>query len=315
MELTQLVICGSIALDRIMSFSGRYKDLIKPDKLDVLSISQLLSSLENSPGGIGANIAYSSALLGERPILLGSVGKDAREYMQKLSYVGVDTTHVHTSELPTSSFNVINDSDGNQVGGFYPGAMGDSDLVSMAPWNGKKALAIISAYDPSTMNRLVAECKNFVLPYVYDPGQQVANTETDVASGIESAEILCVNEYEFSLLCERLNKAPDQLKAQVPVIITTLGANGSIIEGSKLASPITIAAAKPAQVVDPTGAGDAYRSGFLYGYLRQWELAECGRLGSVIASFIVEQSGTQIPLSKPAISQRFKETFNREVNI
>lgn len=315
MELTQLVICGSIALDRIMSFSGRYKDLIKPDKLDVLSISQLLSSLENSPGGIGANIAYSSALLGERPILLGSVGKDAREYLQKLSYVGVDTTHVHTSELPTSSFNVINDSDGNQVGGFYPGAMSDSDLVSMAPWNGKKALAVISAYDPSTMNRLVAECKNFVLPYVYDPGQQVANIETDVASGIESAEILCVNEYEFSLLCERLNKTAEQLKAQVPVIITTLGANGSIIEGGKLASPITIAAAKPAQVVDPTGAGDAYRSGFLYGYLRQWELAECGRLGSVIASFIVEQSGTQIPLSKPAISQRFKETFNREVNI
>src|ERR1700722_18630599 len=130
MSKPQLVICGSIAIDRIMNFNGLYRDLIKPDKLHALSLSPLLNSLENSTGGVGANIAFNLAQLGEHPILLGSVGSDAKDYMKRLQATGIDTSHVHFSQLPTSSFNVITDSEGSQVGGFYQGAMSDSGSVS-----------------------------------------------------------------------------------------------------------------------------------------------------------------------------------------
>src|SRR3954466_11490325 len=130
MDKPQIIICGSIAIDRIMNFSGRYRDLIKPDKLHVLSLSTLLDKLEDSPGGVGANIASSLARLGGRPVLLGSVGHDAKEYIKQLASLGIDTSHVHFSRLATASFNVITDSEDSQVGGFYPGAMSDSDSLT-----------------------------------------------------------------------------------------------------------------------------------------------------------------------------------------
>ncbi len=118
MEGTKLVICGSIAIDRIMNFSGRYRDLIKPDKLHALSLSTLLDKLENSVGGIAANVCYNLALLGDKPVLMGSVGADAKDYIERLAKAGIDTSAVHFSDLPTASFNVITDSEDSQVGGF-----------------------------------------------------------------------------------------------------------------------------------------------------------------------------------------------------
>ena len=123
-----------------MNFSGRYKDHIRPEKLDSLSISIFLQELKDAYGGVGANIVYSLALLGDEPILIGSVGKDALLYMEKMAHDGVNITHVHESDLPTASFNVITDSDQNQVGGFYPGAMFDSDSLTFAPWKDKNPI-------------------------------------------------------------------------------------------------------------------------------------------------------------------------------
>jgi len=315
MAKPQLIVSGSIAIDRIMDFSGRYRDIIKPDKLHVLSLSVLLDKLETSPGGIGANIAYGLAQLGEKPVLLGSVGDDGREYITRLQSAGIDTSHVHFSKLATSSFSVITDSEGSQVGGFYPGAMQDSASLSLAPWKDQDVMVVVAAHDPAAMSREVAQCREFGLKMVYDPGQQVSSPDTDLKAGVDAAEILFVNDYELSLLCERLKTSPEKLKAAVPLVITTLGSEGSLIEGQRLKAPVKIGIAQPRQVADPTGAGDAYRAGFLYGYLRQWELADCGQLGAVMASFVVEQHGTQVQSSVTEIKDRYLKTFNQEIKL
>jgi adenosine kinase len=315
MAKPQLIVCGSIAIDRIMNFSGRYRDLIKPDKLHALSLSMLLDKLEDSPGGIGANIVASLACLGEQPILLGSAGTDAKDYIKRLHGLGVDTSHVHFSDLPTASFNVITDSEDSQVGGFYQGAMSDSQSLSFKPWQGKDALVVISAHNPEAMNRQVAECQDYRLRLVYDPGQQVSDPTTDLKAGSEAAEVLITNDYELSVLCQKLGTSPEDLKNKLPLVITTLGKYGSIMEGKPINEPISIGIAKPEAVVDPTGAGDAYRAGFLYGYLRQWDLRVCGQLGSVVSSFIVERHGTQHHFSKQDVMERYRDNFNGEIEL
>lgn len=315
MSKPQLIVCGSIAIDRIMNFSGRYRDLIKSDKLHALSLSVLLDKLDDSPGGIGANIAASLALLGEEPVLLGSAGRDAEAYVKELSKLGVDTSYVHFSHLPTASFNVITDSEDSQVGGFYQGAMSDSKSLSFKPWQGKDALAMIAAHNPEAMNRQVAECREYGLKLVYDPGQQVSDPATDLASGIEAAEILLANDYELSVLCQKLKTSPEALKAKLPLLITTLGRDGSVIDGQTVPKPLRIGIAKPKAMVDPTGAGDGYRAGFLYGYLRQWDLRVSGQLGAVIASFIVERHGTQVSFSKQDVIKRYQDNFNEEIKL
>lgn len=316
MSKPTLILCGSIALDRIMNFSGSYKDLIKPDKLHVLSISVLLDKLEETRGGVAANIAHDIALLGERPVLLGSVGPDAASYIQDLAAEGIDTSHVHVSTVPTASFNVMTDQDDNQVGGFYPGAMTDSAGLSLKPWAGTDAIVCVSAHDPAGMKTQVAECRESGLTLVYDPGQQVSNSPAeDLKEGIDAATVLMANDYELNVLCEKAGTTPEEIKARTPIVITTFGKDGSIIEGKDVKEPVKIPAAKPARLTDPTGAGDAYRAGFLYGYLRQWQLPACGRLGAVTASFVIEHHGTQARLTKDAVIKRYQETFNEEITL
>lgn len=299
-----------------MNFSGRYKDLIHPEKLHVLSLSVLLDKLEETPGGSGANIAYAAALLGEKPILYDAVGQDAKAYMERLSTVGVDTSFVRFSKLPTASFNVMTDIDDNQVGGFYPGAMSDAKGLSLKQWRDQNILVVMSAHDPAAMRSKVGECKQLGLRMVYDPGQQVSNVSgEDLLAGIAAAEVLIVNDYELGALATRTQKTAEDIKAMVPIVITTYGKNGSRIEGKTVESAIKINAAQPEQVLDPTGAGDAYRAGFLYGYLRQWDLLTCGQLGSAVASFVVEQHGTQSQFTKAAVKQRYKEMFNEEITL
>jgi adenosine kinase len=244
------------------------------------------------------------------------VGPDAFTYMKELKAAGIDTARVHTSQLPTASFNVMTDSDDNQIGGFYPGAMSDSKKLSLEPWAGQDVLVCISAHDPAGMRSQVEECKRYGLRLVYDPGQQVSNSPAeDLAAGVKAAEVLIANDYELGVLSEKTGLPVGDIKSRVPVVVTTLGKEGSVIEGAKVKQPIKVPACTPAKVVDPTGAGDAYRAGFLYGYLRQWQLRECGLLGSAVASYIVEHHGTQTRLSRPAIMERYKKTFNEEVEL
>ncbi|MES2971310.1 MAG: carbohydrate kinase family protein [Patescibacteria group bacterium] len=367
---SNLIICGSIALDRIMNFSGRYSELINPEKLHVLSVSILLDKIEETRGGSGANIAYYAAQLGDKPILFDSAGKDAANYIKELAAGGVNTKFVHESSLPTASFNVMTDMDDNQIGGFYPGAMSDASSLSLrslpgitpssdqpfaskitsgsvqrtkgtplspeailAPkssgrtdgvipgrllkqWDGQDVVVCISAHDPKSMRAQTEECKSLGLRLIYDPGQQVSNVAgEDLQAGVDAAEVLIVNDYELGAIVKKTGLTPDAIKAKVPIVITTFGKHGSVIEGASLPAPLSILATKPAKVVDPTGAGDAFRAGFLYGYLRQWGLLACGQLGSTIASFVVEQHGTQHTLDLKAVQARHYETFNQEIQL
>lgn len=289
-----LILTGSISIDRIMNFNGKYSDLIQADKLHVLSLSILINKLTNSRGGTAANIAYNSALLGEKPVLLASIGSDAGSYLSDLQKIGVNTDFVHHSDTPTATFTVMTDSADNQIGGFYPGAMADISELSLQPWYGKKTLVVISANDPTGMDQLVKECIAHNLDYAYDLGQQVTNiTVEQMKFGLSKAKILFVNDYELGTILGRTGYSEEQLNSMIPVIVTTLGAKGTKITGSSLKSPLSIAALENIKPVDPTGAGDSYRSGFLYGYLRNWDLSQCAELGSVIATYTIERHGTQ----------------------
>ena len=318
MSNAHLVVCGSIAIDRIMNFSGNYHELIDANKLEVLSLSVLVDSLNVSEGGIGANIAYYLAGLGEAVTLLGSVGNDALDYVNRLKGLGIDTSGVHFSALATASFNVLTDAGGNQVGGFYPGAMSDAQSLSFEPYGspGNNTLACISAHDPATMLRQIEECARLKIRLFYDPGQQVSNVSgDDLRRGVETAEALIVNEFEMSVLTKKTGWSEDEIRTKVPVVIITHGKHGSAINGTRVLKPLTVGIAKPDKIVDPTGAGDAYRAGFLYGYLRQWDVQQCAQLGSVVASFALEQHGPQAQISREQVTQRYQQTFNERVSL
>jgi len=293
-SLPIVVISGSIAIDRIMNFDGYYKDVIKPDKIHLLSISLLLKDLKNSEGGVAANIAYSLALLQDKPVLLGSVGIDSTNYIHKLNALGIDTSSIYFSKLNTASFNVITDLDNNQFGGFYPGAMADNQTISFRKWKNQNALFVVSPNDPKLMDRLVAECREYKLRMFYDFGQQVSNLPaSSLKRGVENAELIIANDYEIATLLDKLNMTVKELNSKISVLVTTLGDKGAIITGNKVGKQISIKPAKPTKVIDPTGAGDAFRSGFLYGYIRKFDLQTCGQLASTSAVYAVETYGTQ----------------------
>ena len=317
MQQTPIVISGSIAIDRIMSFGGKYQDVIDPEHLNSLSISVFVDSLKDVHGGVAANIAYSLALLGDEPFLLGSVGHDATAYMEELARAGVNITHLHESDLPTASFNEITDSDLNQVGGFYPGAMFDSSTLSLKPWKDQSPIVVVSPHDPKAMKSQVQEAKEWGLRLCYDIGQQVSNmTGEDMLAGVEAAELLILNEYELGVLSKKIGIDVATIKTTVPIVITTLGKKGSVIEGSRVGKPIVIGVAQPTRVSDPTGAGDAFRSGFLYGFVRRWPLEDAAQLGAVVSSFALESVGTQTHhFTLEDIRVRYKEAFGKTITL
>ena len=300
-----------------MEFSGRYKDLIKPDKIHVLSISIFLDKKNNNYGGVGANICHTLSLLGENPILLGSVGPDADKYLEKLSASGVNTDYVYRSNLPTASFSVFTDSDDNQIGGFYPGAMFDSESLSFKRWNNKNVFMVISPHDPKAMRRQIDECKQFGMRLFFDIGQQVLNVPVqDLIAGIEASELIILNDYEFSVLAERTGMTQSEILKKVPVVVVTKGKIGSTINGNKVKKTIEIPIAKPDNMADPTGAGDAFRAGFLYGYIRGYDLELCGKLGAVSSIYAVETHGTQeFTFTKKDFETRFMNNFHDKISI
>lgn len=295
-----LILTGSIAIDRIMNFDGSYEEAIKPDKLHVLSLSVLLNQVVDTHGGIAANIAYNLAMLGEQPVLLGAVGSNGRDYMAKLQTLGVDTQFIHYSALPTASFTVMTDRNDCQVGGFYPGAMSDEGLTPLpevvAALAQEKPFIVISAHDPELMARQVEACHQHGYRMFYDASQQINNLAAhDLQQGVAAAELLIVNDYEMEVLQQKTGWSLAELQSKVPTIMVTLGEKGCQIYSTKnnKTTTATVPAIAGITAIDPTGAGDAFRAGFLYGYIRDWSLVESAQLGCVTASFAVERKGTQ----------------------
>jgi adenosine kinase len=310
----KIFVCGSIAMDRIMLFDGSFEELIHPDKLDILSISVLANSLELARGGVGANIAYGLARLGESPVLVGSIGEDGSSYLQELTGSGIDTKHVHVSTLPTASFQVLTDKKHNQVGGFYPGAMSDAASLHIPDEMAENDIFCLSAHDPAAMRMQANECRQRNIRLCFDPGQQVNNvTGDDLKNGIETAELLIVNAYEYGVLCKKTEMSPEELASKIQLIVVTHGENGSVMTGAAVKDTIIIKPTKATAIEDPTGAGDAYRSGLLYGYLRKWELQKCGQLASVVASVIIEHPGTRFAFTKQQVAYRYKAAYGEVI--
>lgn len=310
-----IALCGSISIDRIMNFSGKYKDIIQPEKLHILSISVLINKLQNSHGGIAANIAYSLALLGEKATIVASIGNDGKEYLSEMKKYGIDVSHIHISKLPTSTFTVLTDQSDNQVGGFFVGAMKDNASLSLKTFNKNHTLVVISADDPKAMNAHVKECQSLKIPYMYDIGQQVILlSKNEIQRAVRGAEIVIFNDYERAVICKKMNISEAALLKTVPTCVTTLGDKGSRIEGTSIEKPIHIPAVKIIKLVDPTGAGDAYRAGFLYGYIHGQSLPVCGQLGTVSAAYAVEKYGTQEHhFTMKQFQRRYKQAFHRDM--
>ena len=307
------MLSGSVAIDRIMVFDGLFENLIKPEKLHVLSISQLVEELRLTRGGVAANIAYSLALLGEKPILLAAAGRDARGYINSLARQGVDTSLVHFSRKLTASFSVLTDKNDCQVGGFYPGAMSDADSLTVNKFKDEEILMVISAHDPSAMIRQVKECRQLQKRLFFDIGQQsLIMTGSDLRAGIEAAELLIVNDYEMGLLVEKTGWSEAQIAGKLKTCVVTLGEQGSRFKTGR--GWQTVPAVQLKKVVDPTGAGDAFRAGFLYGYVRTWPLEKCLQLASVVASFAVEKLGTQEHrFNSQQLANRYQHTYRQKL--
>jgi adenosine kinase len=289
-----IVVTGSIAFDYIMSFPGRFREHILPDQLDNLSLSFLVDSMKKQRGGNAANIAYSLALLGERPHVMATAGQDFGEYRAWLEAHGVDTSLVQ--EYPdefTSSFFVSTDLDQKQIASFYIGAMGRASELSFKRLNiGRLDLVVISPNDPKAMTQYVRECKELGIAYLYDPSQQIVRlSDQDLRDGIDGSRMTIVNDYEFEMLRGRLHlDEADMLKCTATLIITR-GENGSTIltRGDRFDVPAVLTA----RPIDPTGVGDAYRAGMLKGIALGCPWPVVGRMAALAATYVLENHGPQ----------------------
>jgi adenosine kinase len=307
-----ILLTGSIAYDYLMKFPGYFQDHILTDQLDCLSLSFLVESMVRQRGGIAPNIAYTLALLGERPRLFATAGEDFGEYGLWLQSLGVDISGVRI--IPgefTATFFANTDRANAQIASFYPGAMAYAGDLSLHELNGSPPdFVLISPNDPRAMIRYVDECLELGIPYFYDPSQQIPRLdEEDLRRGVEGAHALFVNNYEFSMIQNRTGLTFESLLDRVQFAVVTHGEKGSTIYTRF--QEYNIPAVKPERILDPTGVGDAYRAGFLKGLGRAYDLETCGQIGALAATYCLEQVGPQThSFTRAEFVARFRRHFD-----
>jgi adenosine kinase len=305
----KIVVTGSIAFDYLMSFPGKFTEHFLPDHLHRVSLSFLVDSMDKRRGGCAPNIAYTLALLGERPLLMATAGEDFGEYRQWLDAAGVDTSLVR--EVPgkfCASFFCSTDQDNNQIASFYTGAMANAAELSFRTVNDCR-LAIISPNDPGAMIQYAEECRTLGIPYIFDPGQQCARMSGDeLKDGVVGAEILICNDYEYEILRQKTGMSEADVVASVKALIVTKGEHGSsVIEGL---ARTDIAAVPPRRIVDPTGVGDAFRGGLMKGIAAGLPYAAAASIGSVAATYALEHlGGMSHAYTRAEFKARFEEHF------
>ncbi len=286
------IVTGSIAYDYLMTFPGTFTELLLPEHLQRLSLSFLVDEMEKRRGGCAPNIAYTLALLGERPALMATAGQDFSDYRAWLDAANVDTSLVReVGGKFTASFFCSTDTQNNQIASFYTGAMANADELSFRT-AGTADLAIISPNDPKAMVQYAEECRAIGLRYIFDPGQQCARMEGDeLAAGLVGANIVICNDYEYELIREKTTLDVDALLEKSEAVIITRGEKGSSIHlpGRQIDVPV----APERRVADPTGVGDAYRGGLMKGLAIGADWDVCGRIGSVAATYSLEHVGGQ----------------------
>ena len=307
-----ILITGSVAYDYLMTFPGYFKDHILPEKLDSLSLSFLVETLNRRRGGVAPNIAYTLALLGERPHIMATVGEDFEDYRAWLEGKGVDTARMQVVPgVFTASFFCNTDRANAQIASFYPGAMGYAarlsfhDLTAPLP-----DLAVISPNDPLAMEQYIAECREMGIPYLYDPSQQIVRmTGADLKNGIEGAYALFVNDYEFSLVQKMTALTAQDILNDVKLLVVTRGEHGATIYAD--GREVSVSVVPPQRIADPTGVGDAFRGGFLAGYSRGWDWQTCGQMGALAATYCLEQEGPQGHYyTLPEFVARYRQHFD-----
>lgn len=308
----KIVVTGSIAFDYLMRFPGRFQDHLIPEKLDAISVSFLVEDLVRERGGVGANIAYNLALLGERPILMGTAGRDFDEYATWLEAHGVDLSAVRViPDVFTASFFANTDSDNNQIGSFYTGAMAYSRGYTLAEaLRERPDLVVISPSDPTAMSELAEECQVSGYPFLFDPSQQVIWLDGDfLRHGIDRCKLLIVNGYEWEMIAKKTGLDIEQLVQQGKTLIITLGNEGSRIyaDGKRYDVPVF----PVQQVADPTGVGDAFRAGLLKGIASGFDWMLAGQVGALSAAYALEHKGTQNHhYTLPEFVARFRTVFD-----
>ena len=306
-----IIVTGSVAFDYLMSFPGRFSEHILPDQLHQISLSFLVDSMRKQRGGCAPNIAYTLALLGERPTVMATVGEDFGEYRTWLEEAGVDTSAmVEVQDEVTSSFFVNTDEDNNQIASFYIGAMGKADRLSFYDLvRGDIEIAILSPNAPAAMVKYAGECQALGIPYLYDPSQQIIRlTGDELLEGTRGALMLIVNEYEFGMIKNKTGLSDEELLALPQVTIITQGEEGSTINAGD--QVLTIPVVPPEPMAEPTGVGDAYRGGVIKGILREYPWEVTGRIASLAATYVLEQHGTQNhSYSLPEFVARYRQVF------
>ena len=306
-----ILLTGSVAYDYLMTFPGLFKEQILPERLASISLSFLVESMSKQRGGIAPNIAYTMALLGEKPRVMATVGEDFGDYRIWLDSKGVDTTLMQVVPgLFTASFFATTDQASAQIASFYPGAMGHSATQSIKELGKKPDLVIVSPSAPDAMMKFPAECRELGIPYLYDPSQQVLRLEGhELARDMEGAYFLFCNDYEFGLISKKTGWSLDQILEHVKVLVITRGKDGADLYSD--GDSVHIPTVPEDEIVDPTGVGDAFRGGFLAGYSHGFDWKLCGEIGSLSAVYCLEQRGTQNHSYTPAeFVKRFRQHFD-----
>ncbi len=306
-----ILLTGSVAYDYLMTFPGLFKEQILPERLASISLSFLVDSMSKQRGGVAPNIAYSMALLGERPKVMATVGEDFGDYRLWLESKGVDTTLMKVvSGLFTASFFATTDQASAQIASFYPGAMGVASTQSLKDLKSKPDLVIVSPNAPDAMMKFPAECRELGIKYLYDPSQQVLRLEgSELARDMEGAYFLFCNDYEFGLISKKTGWSLDQILDHVQVLVITRGKDGAdLYMGGE---SVHIPTVPEDEIVDPTGVGDAFRGGFLAGYSHGFDWKLCGEIGSLAAVYCLEQRGPQShTYTREEFVKRFRKHFD-----
>jgi len=304
-----IVVTGSIAYDYLMSFPGKFTEHFLPEHMHRLSLSFLVDTMDKRRGGCAPNIAYTLALLGERPLLMATAGEDFGEYRQWLDAAGVDTSLVkQVAGKFTASFFCSTDQHNNQIASFYTGAMANAGELSFRGVD-DPGLAIISPNDPGAMVQYAEECRTMGIPYIFDPGQQVARMSGDeLKEGTIGASILICNDYEYEILKQKTGLDDAAILRRSDALIVTRGEHGSSIITKD--AQVNVAAVTPRRIVDPTGVGDAFRGGLMKGLAAGLPYAESAQIGSMAATYALEHLGGQShSYSFPEFLERYAEHF------
>lgn len=309
-----ILVSGSLVYDNIMNFPDSFKNHILPDQVHILNVCFMVDRIERSWGGTGGNIAFGMKMLGADPILVSAVGSDGKDYINYLSRNGlrVDNILIDEKRLTASAY-ITTDADDNQISAFYNGPLDLAEKIELAAIKELVDLAIIAPTHKKVMIKHMLDARERGVKAVFDPGQQItAFSETELKQMISQSYFVIGNDYEIKLLQEKTGWDSKEILSNTKVLITTLGERGSVVTTSEGES-VEIGSCPPRSFDDPTGAGDAYRAGFFVGYEMGYNWKTCGQMGAVMASYAIEEYGTQIKFTKEDFVARYEQAFKEKI--